>query len=730
MVIYRKIELLIQRVPVVLTCGILASLILVALLGVLHNDFIGFDDGIYVAQNPHVINGFTWANVCWAFQAGYAGNWHPLTWLSLMLDAQLFGHSAMGFHLTNLLLHIANTILLFHILTRLTGAQWRSAFVAALFALHPLHVESVAWVAERKDVLSTFFFLLTLWAYAAYADKLRSNSALGIIELPLPTRPASVSDSLSPALNPVFYYVLALILFALGLMSKPMLVTTPLLLLLLDYWPLCRLSFPSRQHYLPTLARLVWEKVPFLCLAIAASVLTFVAAGKGHAFVTGLPFAVRLANAIASYWKYLGMMIWPAGLAVFYPHPDIRYPASEQWPGWVICAGAIGLAALSAAVWFCRKRRPWLVVGWFWFLGTLVPVIGIVQVGDQAMADRYTYLPLIGIFLCVAWESTDLLAGRRLGRAILASCAIIVITSCLVIAHRQVKYWRNTQTLFEHSLTVTKNNAPAQFELGTVFEEQGDFEAAMSHYRASLDADPSYIFAGERLGFILEQLGKPDEACMQYKATLRFAPWWALPHNRLASCLWALGLREEARQQYMETIRLDPDYAEAHFNLGVALYKLGKPESALPQLTEAVQLEPMNITAQMTLAEMLLKMGKFEEAQSGFVRVIHLCPSNTEARLNLGGIFFRQNRQNEALQEFAEATRQSPENSVAHFDLATALFSQGRFSDATSQFAEAMRLKPGYLEARFGLDQSLAAQTNWHSHSDLITNAFMPSTPH
>ena len=384
------------------TCAALGGVTLATFWPVLHNDFIGLDDKDYVVYNPRVTGGLTWQNAAWAFRTGFRGNWHPLTWLSHMLDAQCFGLAPAGHHLTSLLLHTANALLLFLLLQRLTDAHWRSAFVAALFALHPLRVESVAWVAERKDVLSTFFFLLALHAYVRYVQVREGRTAWEAAGHCPHTPRARVSS------RPPFWYGVTLGLFVLGLMSKAMVMTLPCVLLLLDYWPLRRMQTKSAQskanRFLPLLA----EKLPFFVLALGAGIVALLAQTNAHAVAFRLPLASRLANATASYWKYLGKMIWPVDLAVFYPLPKALYTAAHPCLNWRFAVGAFALAALSLAVVLRRRRQPWLGVGWFWYLGTLVPVIGLIQVGGQAMADRYTYIPLIGIFLCIAWGAAAL----------------------------------------------------------------------------------------------------------------------------------------------------------------------------------------------------------------------------------------------------------------------------------------------------------------------------------
>ncbi|MGD0259054.1 MAG: tetratricopeptide repeat protein [Verrucomicrobiota bacterium] len=725
----------------ILICGLLAVLALTAFWRVTHNDFIKLDDRQYVTENPHVQGGFTWENVKWAFQAGYASNWHPVTWLSHTLDVRIFGLRPGWHHLINLLLHTANAILLFLVLNRMTGAVCRSAVVAALFAVHPLHVESVAWVAERKDVLSTFFFILTLSAYARYAagrrpgsegsGRLGRNGRLG--EASLPSR---------------LWYVATLGLFALGLMSKPMLATLPFVLLLLDFWPLGRSAeWGMRGAESGGSARgrgwagLVAEKVPFFVLAAGSSVLTFLAQAKGHNVSIGLPLGSRIANAIASYLKYLGKTVWPADLAVFYPHPDIRYPVSHQWAGWKIALAALLLIAITVWALFRARRQPWFAVGWFWYLGTLVPVIGIIQVGGQALADRYTYIPLIGVFICLTWGAADSLAslrpgGRdvspkgpfspapdgislgRLGEAsllsgaqvLLAAAGILAVTGCVLATQRQVKYWRNNLTLFEHALSVTANNAVAHYNIGTELEDQGNYDAAVAHFRTALEYDPSYADAHCSLGFALHALGKVDDALEQYQAAIRLKPWHAQARTSLGAILWMRGQREAAFEQYAEALRLKPDLAQAHYNLGIALTALGRFPEATTHLAEAVRLKPDYPEARTRLSQALFKQGNLAEAEAAMREVVRLYPTNAEARVNLGDLLRLLGRRDEALGRYAEALRLQPDYAVAHYDIGTILLEQGKPAEAATHFAEATRQKPDGALAFEGLGRALALQ--------------------
>jgi protein O-mannosyl-transferase len=573
---------------------LIAAATLAAFWPVVHNEFIKFDDGFYVTLNPRVSSGLSWSNAGWAFRTGYQSNWHPLTWLSHMSDVQLFGLRPGWHHSVSLLFHSANAVLLFLLLQGMTGALWRSAFVAAFFALHPLHVESVAWIAERKDVLSTFFFLLTLWAYVRYVCERREQSGEGregnaprsTLHAPISCLPSSV------------FYPLSLFFFALGLMSKPMLVTLPFVLLLLDWWPLQRFR-PAAIA--PQLRNLVREKAPFFILALASSVVTFLVQDRGRAIKAALPFEPRLANAVASYLKYLGKTFWPVDLAVFYPYPDLRLPLSGQWPMWQILAAALLLIAISC--WTLRRltQQPWLGVGWFWYLGTLVPVIGFVQVGNQAMADRYTYIPLIGIFIGIVWGTAAACRGLAWSK-VAAGAGVALVLACAWATRVQVKYWRTNFILFQHALAVTANNAVAHYHVGSGYKDQGKYGLALAQFQAAVRADPSYADGYYGLGLTLERLGRLPQAIEQYQVTLRLRPWLADLHNHLGALLSALGKRDEAIREFQQTLQLNPDFVEAHYNLGALLSDRGDFSGAAAQFAEVVRLKPDDAEARTRLA--------------------------------------------------------------------------------------------------------------------------------
>jgi hypothetical protein len=455
-----------------LVCLGLALAVLVVFLPATRHEFVNYDDLEYVTQNGHVQAGLMWESVAWALSSTQASNWHPLTWLSHMLDCQLYGLKAGGHHLTNLLLHAVNTLLLFLVLRQMTGATWRSAFVAALFGLHPLHVESVAWVAERKDVSSTLFWMLTLWTYALYVARGEGGGARGeggasnLRSAQHATQITRPSSGLTQSAT--LHYSLALVCFALGLMAKPMLVTLPFVLLLLDYWPLGRLQRSTSNAQLPMIRRLIYEKLPFFALALASSLVTFVVQRKGGAVssLTTLSVGARIANAAVSYARYLGKTFWPDNLSVLYPHPG-------HWLVWQVAGAGLLLAGGTAGALALRRRRPYLPVGWLWYVGTLVPVIGLVQVGIQSMADRYMYVPAIGVFIMLAWGLWDLTAGWRGQRVALATGGAVALACCGAVTRSQVGYWTNSETLFRRAVQVTKKNYLAYNNLGYYLSGQG-----------------------------------------------------------------------------------------------------------------------------------------------------------------------------------------------------------------------------------------------------------------
>ena len=511
--------------------------------------FVDYDDNQYVYDNPQITHGVNLKAILWAFTHVHSSNWHPLTTLTHMFDCQVYGLHPWGHHLGNVLGHGMAAILLFLALQEMTGALWRSAFVAAVFAVHPLHVESVAWISERKDVLSALFFMLTLVAYRHYARRQESPGT------------GAWSFLRSPA------YWLTLLLFALGLMSKPMLVTLPVVLLLLDWWPLQRFTIHNERS---TITQLVWEKTPFLLLSTASCAATIWAQKDAVMYLQKLGFPLRLGNALVSYAVYIGQMIYPAGLAVLYPHP-----ANHLAP-WRIGVCVLFLLLVSAGIAAGSRKHPFLLVGWLWYLGMLVPVIGLIQVGPQAMADRYTYLPQIGLYIIVAWGSVDLCGSWRYRRVLLGAGAAAILAALLVLAHVQTTYWKNGVSLMTHAIACTSDNSIAHSNLGITLTRQGKLPEAIQHFERTIQLKPDDAGAYDNLGVALARQGKLPEAIQHFERAIQLKPGFADAHYNLGLALTSQGKLAEAIQHYERAIQLKPDYEEAYNNLGVALARQGK----------------------------------------------------------------------------------------------------------------------------------------------------------
>jgi tetratricopeptide (TPR) repeat protein len=540
-----------------LALGALVVLTAIAFLPVLANDFVTYDDPHYVTQNPVVRLGLTGPGVRWAFTTGHAANWHPLTWLSHMLDVELFGLEARGHHLTSLVLHVASALVLLLVLHDLTGHLPASLAAAALFAVHPTRVESVAWIAERKDVLAGLLGMLTIGAYAAYVRR---------------PRPAP--------------YVAALALFAAGLMAKPMLVSLPLVLLLLDVWPLRRLDLSEVSAR--TLRALVWEKLPFLSLAAASAVVTFLVQRAGGAVgaLESYPLGVRLANALVAAVRYLRQLVWPTDLAVFHPHPGASLPA-----GLVVGAAAL-LLGLTAAAWRARHALPEALVGWGWFVVTLIPVSGLVQVGLQARADRYTYIPFVGLFIAVVWGLRSL-ARRVKGGPVLAAVTLgIAIVACAFATRREVRHWRDSETLFRRAIEVTGDNAVAQYSLGHLRLEKGDAAEAIPYFREALRIAPAHVQALQGLGRALVLLGRCEEAAAVFAEAIRHAPGDVGSMNNLAVCLLREGDSAGALRWYAAAAAKAPHLPHLQHVQGMLLLAEGRTAEAVARLEKAVALDP------------------------------------------------------------------------------------------------------------------------------------------
>ncbi len=600
-------------------CLIAAFLVAMTILlywPALQNGFVNYDDDRYVTANARVQNGLTLDNIGWAFSHPVADNWHPLTVLSHMLVCQFCGLKPWGHHLVSVVLHAVNAALIFMLLRRMTGALWKSFFVAALFAVHPLRVESVAWIAERKDVLSGLFGLLTLIFYVVHA---RAKDAAREGERPAFSRA----------------YWLALVCFALGLMSKPMLVTWPFVLLLLDYWPLRRISNfqspisnPETSACQPLpIAKLLLEKIPFFALAIAASIVTFVVQRQGAAVETmqNLSLAGRFENTVVSYCRYLGTTIWPTDLAVFYPRPG-------AWPMADVILAAAFLAGVTVLVIFLRRRHPYLLVGWLWFLGTLVPVIGLVQVGLQSMADRYTYLPSLGVLILIVWSADVFTCGWPYRGAILGAAGSAAIVACMVLTRMQLPQWYDGETLFRHAIAVTGENPIAHYNLGTALDAEGRSDEAIREYQTVLQTQPTNTLALLNLGGDLYKNNDPDEATTEYQEVIRLEPNNDKARNDLGIIFFRQGRLDDAINEFREAVRLAPDNPSAHNSLAAALFTQGQADAALPEFQEAVRLKPDYAEAHFNLGCILAKRGQTSEAIAHFQTALRINPAYTEAR--------------------------------------------------------------------------------------------------
>ena len=641
-----------------------------------HAGFLNYDDDQYVTANPHVRGGVTVAGVVWAFTAYHSWNWHPLTWLSHALDCECFGMNAGGHHAVNVLLHVANAVLLFLVLRRMTGATWRSAWVAALFGVHPLHVESVAWVAERKDVLSGLFWMLALGGYVRY------------VERPTRLRYAAVAGW-----------------YAMGLMAKPMVVTLPCVLLLLDYWPL------GRTRWVPSvvgnnaplrIGALVREKVPLFALAVVSCGVTIWAQHSGGAIssLERLPLGLRLANAAVSYVRYIEKAVWPSGLAAFYPYP--------VWPpGLVIVAGAI-LAAVSVVVIRGVRRQPHLAVGWFWFLGTLVPAIGLVQVGGQSMADRYTYLPLTGLFIMLCWSVPARAMARWKLKVITGAAAVAVLAVYAALSRVQVGYWKDSETLFRHALAVTRDNWVAHDNLGTALQHAGKIEEAIAQYEQALRIKPHFAEAHYNLGSALGQTGRIPEAIEHLEQALRIRPDYAEAHCNLGLALAQAGRMPEAIGHFEQALRINPDYADAHNNLGLAMMRLGRMPEAIEHLQQALRIKPDFAEAHYNLGLALEKAGRVPEAIQHYEQALRINPDDAEVHNNLGLALVQVGRLPEAIAQYQQALQSNPGNADGHSKLGAVLIATGHAQDARSQLEQALRINPDLIEAQNNLAWVLA----------------------
>lgn len=685
-----------KRLLIIICLGLSISTV-IAFLPVLKADFINYDDPQYVTSNPYVMLGLSLDGIRWAFTFIHSSNWHPLTWLSLMLDRTVLGPNPQSFHLVNLLLHIVNTVLLFIVLNRFTKIIFPSAFVAALFALHPLHVESVAWIAERKDVLSTLFWLLTMLAYIRFIEQPSTKK-----------------------------YLVILVTFALGLMAKPMLVTLPFVLLLLDYWPLER----TGEKILSNLLR---EKIPLFILSAVSCGITFFAQKTGGAVspLRVFSFSARFTNAVVSYTLYIAKLFPPFNLAIFYPHPQ------NSLPLWQVILSAIILLAISVIVLALAKTHKYLLVGWLWYLGTLIPVIGLVQVGAQAMADRYTYVPLIGLFIMITWAVRDIAAQWQKTKPFFIAASAILLVLFMTLTYEQTSYWRDSITLFYHAVNVTANNDVAYSNLGVALAETGHLDEALVNFEQALKIRPKNPEANFNIAETLAKQGKHDEAVAWYNRVLKLTPGDAHTYISLATAKIQQGRFDEAVAICREGISHNPEKPQLYSNLGLALLQMEKIDEAVTELEtavkfggdsmaynnlalavsskgnynaaleyyrKAIRLDPKNAEGYYNLGNLYLTIGKPDKAAEEYKQAILLNPKYVKAYGNLAVTFARLNRPAEAIENFTKVTELEPNNIDAHFNLAAALLEQGQFEKAAEHYRKVLSLDPNDTEAHKGLE--------------------------
>jgi tetratricopeptide (TPR) repeat protein len=689
-------------------CLALALAVFAVYAQVARFDFVNFDDPTYITDNPHMRDGISVEGLRWAITSGEAALWFPVTRISELLDCQLFGLRSGMHHLTNVVWHVVATLLLFAFLHRATGARWRSALVAFLFALDPLHVESVAWVTERKDVLSGFFWFLALWAYVRYTE-----------------RPSTAG------------YLLVLVSFCLGLMSKPMMVTLPVVLVLLDFWPLRRTAGSLAAGTITggkTASATLKEKIPFFALSAVGAITTYLSARSLGAVVTvsGAPLGMRMGNALVSYVIYMGKTLWPLNLAVFYPY-------QKDQPAWEPILAALAIAGISIVALGSFRRRPYLAVGWLWYLVTLLPVIGLVQAGEQAYADRFLYLPMVGLLIMLAWWLP--------ARPAVAAIAAVVCLAAAAVSWVQIGYWRNSETLFRHALDVTGDNYLAHYQLGVFLAETpsripeaieeyrsalrtkpanaaalnnlgvalsktpGRLPEAIANYEAALRVEPDYVLALNNLGAALSQIpGREPEAIGKYEAALRIRPEDATLHYNLGQAFARMGRWPEAVSEYESALRIEPGNAEVHNDLAVALSTMpGRQQDAISQYREAARLKPGYAAPHNNLGNLLGEIpGRMPDAIAEYQAALQIQPDDAELHKNLGNALAKSGRMVEAIGEYETALRLRPDFAEAHNNLGFALANvEGRLPQAVEQFEEAVRIQPDYRDAQNNLGLTL-----------------------
>jgi len=673
-----------------------------------HNDgYLVLDDDDYVARNAIVQQGITWEGVKWAFTTDTLANWHPLTWLSYMIDCQLFGTHPAAQHLINALLHAVNSVLLFLVLARLTRrlappAFWPCAFVAAVFALHPLHVESVAWISERKDVLSAFFWISAMGAYAFYAE-----------------RPG------------VKRYLAVAVLFSLGLMAKPVLVTLPCVLLLLDCWPLDRLRSPFGN----SAARLLAEKAPLFAITAVSSVVTFIVQREGGAMrsLHAISLPARLANAVAGYVWYLFHVVWPFRLCIYYPHPE------EALPWWQTAGALLLLAALTVLVVWQMRRRPYLAVGWLWYTGSLVPMIGLVQVGSQAIADRYMYIPLIGLCIMAAWGGAETAARGRAPKIATAAVGAVLLVAMTGLTWRQLTYWNSSEALFSRALEVTTRNDVAHFNLGIALKRQNRLDEARSQFEAAAALRKGYANALIYLGLIAHETGDHAKAASYYEEAMESGPShpsYVDAASNLGVTRYSQGNYEEAVKQYSKVVQLLPTHANAYYNMGIALAALGRWDEAAEAYRKALEIQPDHPYAGPALKSAQQKVAdnpvpskpvvppelmprtaaecykrgneaaernQMAEASAYFEQAVKLDPDHSDARINLGNSLAIQGKWRQAADEFKRVLEKNPRDADAQVNLGNVLTELGEYREAVGHYEKASMIRPNHADTWNGL---------------------------
>ena len=651
--------------------------------------FVNWDDDRYVYDNARVTSGLSMQGVAWALTHATCNFYHPLTMISLMLDYQFHKLNAGGYHLTNVLFHAASTVLLFLILRRMTGALWRSAFVAAVFGIHPLRVESVAWVSERKDVLATFFFMLTLGAYARYA---RNPNSLG-------------------------RYLTVAGFFGLGLLCKPTAVALPFVLLLLDYWPLNRFAAPmpacstgtpiAQPGCFGIPRRLILEKIPLVALAAVACVAAYFAQGKAVVSIAKIPMAWRIGNVFISCVVYLRQMVWPTGLAIYYPYPEKSDLLWEAALCFVLLAGICGGVL---ALW---RKHPWLLAGWFWYLGMLAPVIGIVAVNPSAHGDRNTYLPQIGLCVLLAWAAEDWSAGWKSWRPALGGLMVVFIGALMVCGRNQVLYWKDSETLWKRALACTFSNSAAHNNLGQALYQKGELEEAIRQYKQALEINPAYKDAQNNLGVALFAKGDLEEAIAQYRKALEINPDDAGSLSNLGLAFLKKGDLDEAITQYRKVLKINPNLAEARSNLGLALFRKGDQEQAIAQYREVLKIRPDDAGAYNNLGLALVKEGQLDEAIAQYRKALEIKPDYAEIHGNLGDALARKGNLEDGIAQFQKAVALQPDLAEARDNLGKALLRKGDFGGAMACLEKTTAPSPDPLARWNNLGNELLQKQDW-----------------